>query len=402
MFSEWYEEIRNSIFSTGDTPSRGNASGFVGLPSSDDPAIGQILWDEELGTGGRLDDLILETSHQMKQEVYGGAVYAVVPLYATSICMEECVYCNYRAGNKGIGVERIRLSDDELIEEARYLIEEKGLRTLELVYATDPLVRADSMCRHVELLERLLSQYGGGSVGINTEALEVEEYRSLVDAGLSFAVLWQETYDRERYGEVHLGKTKKTNFEYRLNAYERMIEGGIKNIGMGVLSGLAEWRPDWAMLIQHENYLRQEYGLGAAVLGIPRLKVAAGALLKESSFIPTRQEFLVTVALHNIYSPRTMAFVNTREDWELCVDLSKGGGCLFTFNCSTIPGGYSLGHRGYQFPTHSYDTATYVGRLQEQNLHAVFEWTLNEVESNSNEISRKASRHPNNAAMSLS
>lgn len=377
MFSTQYQTTRNGIPSGTKCLSTEAALKRVKEASSSDPTIADLLWADGLGTNGPLDKLILETSKNTKHRIYGGSVYAVVPLYATSICMEECVYCNYRAGNKGIGVERIRLSDSELIAEARHLIEKKGLRTLELVYATDPLVRADSMCRHVELLQRLLNEYGGGTVGINTEALEVEEYRELVDAGLSFAVLWQETYDRDRYAEVHLGNTKKTNFEYRLDAYDRMISGGIKNIGMGVLSGLADWKFDWAMLMNHEAYLRQEYGIGAAVLGIPRLKIAVGALLKESSFTPTRQEFLVAVAIHNIYSPDTLAFVNTREDWELCVLLSKGGGCLFTFNCSTIPGGYSLGHKGYQFPTHSYDTVAYVEKLEEQDLHAVFNWTLN-------------------------
>ncbi|HSS21972.1 MAG TPA: radical SAM protein [Pyrinomonadaceae bacterium] len=377
MFSTHDRAIRNNIFSTLDVLSEADGLNALDSTASYDPNIARVLWTNGLGQDGAVDQVILLRSQKAKQDIYRGSVYAVVPVYSTSICMEECGYCNYRAGNKGFEVERIRLKDDELVSEARFLIEQKGLRALELVYATDPLVRADAMCRQVKLIKKVLDEYGGGTVGINAEPLEIEDYKQLVDSGLSFAVLWQETYDRRRYGEVHVGKTKKPNFAYRVDAYERMIRAGITNIGMGVLSGLSDWKLDWAMLMHHEHYLRETFGVGAAILGIPRLKVAAGAVVTDTPFIPTRQEFLVAVALHNIYSPNTMPFVSTRENWQTCVQLSRGGGCLFTFNCSTIPGGYSLGHTGYQFPTYSYDVVAYADQLQKENLSAVLNWTLN-------------------------
>jgi len=310
----------------------------------------------------------------LKSALYGNRVFAIVPIYVTSICSEQCVYCNYRAGNKGIGVERRRLSDPELEQEALYLVEEKGLRVLELVYATDPRMRADTMCRHVELLRRLLDSRGGGLVAISAEALEESEYRRLVDAGLSISVLWQETYDKSRYSMLNPGKTKKANFEYRMDAYERMLLAGVPHVGIGVLSGLAEWKQDWAMLMLHEEYLQRQYGRGATILGIPRLKRAPGALLQASPFTPTRQQFMVTVALHNIFSPTTAAFVSTREEWDVCVDLARGGGCLFTLNCSTTPGGYSLQHGGCQFTSHSYDAPVYSAKLRAEGLKPIFLW----------------------------
>jgi 2-iminoacetate synthase len=339
-----------------------------------------LFWQEEFGIGGALDRAILDRAAELKSAHYGSRVFAIVPIYVTSICSEQCVYCNYRAGNKGIGVERRRLSDQELEQEALYLVEQKGLRTLELVYATDPRMRADTMCRHVELLRRLLDSRGGGLVAISAEALDESEYRSLVNAGLSISVLWQETYDKSRYPMLHPGKTKKANFEYRMDAYDRMLLAGVPHVGIGVLSGLAEWRQDWAMLMLHEEYLRQQYGRGATVLGIPRLKRAPGALLQESPFTPTRQEFLVTVALHNIFSPTTAAFVSTREEWDVCVELARGGGCLFTLNCSTTPGGYSLQHGGCQFTSHSYDAPVYSAKLRSEGLEPVFLWNHQDLE----------------------
>ena len=141
-----------------------------------------------------------------------------------------------------------------------------------------------------------------------------------------------------------------------------------------MLSGLSDWKRDWAMLMLHEEYLRQHYGRGNTILGLPRLKQAPGALFQESPFIPSREKFVVTVALHNIFSPATAPFVSTREDWDVCVELAKGGGCLFTLNCSTTPGGYSLQHGGCQFAAHSYDAPVYSTRLKSEGLDPVFDW----------------------------
>lgn len=344
----------------------------------------QVLWDPRLGKGGNFDRTVLDQSMAAKRRQFLGEVYAVVPIYVTSICSEHCLYCNYRAGNRRAEIERIRLTESELLREVEFLVQQKGLRALELVYATDPHLRVDSMCRHIELVRNYLDHHGGGIVGINAEALDESEYRMLRDAGLTFAVLWQETYDEQRYKELHPGSTKKARFEYRLEAYERMLAAGVQHIGMGVLSGLADWRRDWVMLMEHEAHIYRSHGIPAAILGVPRLKPAAGALVQNTTFTPTRQEFLLALAIHNLFSPQTLAFVNTREDWNLCVEMAAGGGCLFTFNCSTIPGGYSLGHRGYQFPTGTYDAPVFAAELQKCGLKPIFDWDFgNRVSDNS-------------------
>jgi len=338
-----------------------------------------FLWREEFGHGRALDRTILQRSVELKTALYGGRVFVIAPIYVTSICQEQCLYCNFRAANKGVGVERRRLTDEELELEALYLIEQKGLRVLELVYSTDPCMRVDTMCRHIELLRRLLDEHGGGLVGISAEAFEQDDYRRLVDAGLCWSVLWQETYDRSRYAELHPGKTKKANFEYRLNAYEYMLAAGVEHVGIGVLSGLSDWRRDWAMLMLHEEYLQQHHGGGATILGLPRLKPAPGAPFQQSPFIPGRKEFLATVALHNMFSPTTAPFVSTREQWDLCVELARGGGCLFTLNCSTTPGGYALHHGGCQFPANSYDAPIYSAKMEAEGLEPVFDWKAGDL-----------------------
>ncbi len=375
MFSDRYESVWQQVSEL----SRTRAKSLESLEPTVAPDFAPVLWSEGFGERGELDSAIIGGAARVKSAVYGGQVFVIAPIYVTSICEEQCFYCNFRAGNQGVGVERRRLSDDELEKEARYLIEEKGQRVLELVYATDPRMRVDAMCRHVETLRRVLEQHGGGLVGISSEAFEEKEYRQLVDAGLCWSVLWQETYDRSRYAALHPGKTKKTNFDYRLDAYEAMLAAGVERVGIGVLSGLSDWRRDWAMLMLHEEYLRKNYGQGATILGTPRLKSAPGAFLHDSPFTPTRQEFEATIALHNIFSPTTVPFVSTREDWEVCVELAAGGGCLFTLNCSTTPGGYSLHHGGCQFAANSYDAPVYSEKLKSAGLDPVFNWKTDDL-----------------------
>lgn len=339
-----------------------------------DPALARLLFAPGFGTGGELDAILLARSEQVKSELFGRTVQAVVPVYVSSICKEDCLYCNYRSSNQGAAVRRLRLKEEELRQEAQFLIEEKGFHCVELVYASDPAMRGAAMCRHVELVRNLLERNGGGAVGLSAEALEEHEYRSLLNAGLSFSVLWQETYDRLRYQQLHPGRGSKASFEYRLEAYERMLAAGLRDIGIGVLTGLSPWRRDWAMLIRHEAWLRQRYGHSATILGIPRLKAAPGALIHSTAFLPSDQEFLAAVALHNLIFAEVRPFVSTRESFEMCVQLARGGGCLFTFNCTTIPGGYTLRNPGYQFPSGSYDAPVYSLKLAEAGLSTDWNW----------------------------
>ena len=369
MFSNHYQAVWNQLSEFSSEAAKVRCP----LPFMTPPEYISLLWNREFGKGGELDQAILARSAEVKRALYCEQVFVIAPIYVTSICGEQCLYCNYRGGNKGIGVERRRLTDEELEREALFLIREKGVRVLELVYASDPRMRADVMCRHVELLHRVLDGHGGGQVGLSAEAIEESEYRSLVNAGLNWSVLWQETYDKDRYTILHPGKTRKADFDFRVNACERMLAAGVKHVGIGILSGLSDWRRDWAMLMRHEEYLTQTIG-DVRILGIPRLKLAPGAPLREAPFLPSRSEFLAMVALHNLFSPATAPFVSTREDWDLCVELARGGGCLFTLNCSTTPGGYSLHHEGCQFTSHSYDAPTYATKLRGEGLEPVFNW----------------------------
>jgi len=328
----------------------------------------------EFGAGGPLDAGLAARARLRKLEHFGGSVFPVSPLYVTSVCKERCTYCNYRAGSTDPDLKRVRLGDAQLEQEVRFLAEERGLRAVELVYASDPQITADDICRHVELTARILARHGRAVVGLSAEPCSADEYRRLRDAGLTFSVVWMETYDPQRYRELHPGKQTKTDFGWRLESYERMIEAGLEGIGYGVLSGLADWRRDWSMLVVHQRWLRKHYGRGPNILGIPRLRPAPGAPFDPGGCLPSDAVFRSLAAWHNALFPDVMPFVSTREEFETCLQLAAGGGCLFTFNCSTVPGGYTLDHRGAQFRTGDYDALRFAPRLRAAGLEPDWAW----------------------------
>jgi hypothetical protein len=110
--------------------------------------------------------------------------------------------------------------------------------------------------------------------------------------------------------------------------------------------------------------------------------MAPGAAFQESPFTPTREEFVATIALQNIFLPETAPFVSTREEWDVCVELARGGGCLFTLNCSTTPGGYSLHHEGCQFTSQCFDAPVYAAKLKAEGLEPKLCWKVSDLYRN--------------------
>lgn len=328
---------------------------------------------------------IIQNSIEVKKSHFNNIVFPIVPLYVSSICQENCKYCNFRVANKNINILRKRLTDEELKREVKFLAE-KGFRVIELVYASDPLISSDDIIRHIKITKEVLfKKWGKGTVGINSKPYSTQEYSELKKEGLDFVVLWMETYDKEVYRKMHSAYAEKADYNYRYNAYERMLDVGIRNIGMGVLFGLSNFGKDINELFAHIDQLAQKYGDFNLILGIPRLKPAEGAEIKSTSHIPTDEEMETIVARYNIKYPFALPFLNTRESWDVNVNLARGGGVIFTFDCSTIPGGYSLGARGYQFPTYSFPVETYATKLAE-NLNTIgfpakieYDWNFEKI-----------------------
>ena len=291
----------------------------------------------------------------------------IIPVYLTSFCQNECLYCGYRQSNPL--AERIRLGLADF-ERQLDLILSWGHRQIELVLSDDPEFGPETVARYVAATRRKLEALGGGVVALCSPVYQQEDYVRLREAGLDWVVEWQETYHRLHYDRWHFAGSPKRNFESRLDLWDRVIPAGITKIGMGVLLGLYDFRYDALAVIEHGNYLRRSYGIDPHTLGIPRLKPARGVLAsqKPSRFTVSDDDFRLVVSVYHLAFPTSRLFFNTRESYDLNISLVAAGD-LFTVDCETLPGAYLRRHLPGQFSTHDYPPRREVlARLAQRGL----------------------------------
>jgi len=329
-------------------------------------------------------DVIYSAAQKLKKNVIGKVVYLPVPLYVGNTCVNNCVYCGFRKDNKDI--IRKTLTDDELEQKVMELIA-NGFRMIELVYADSYNVQIIE--RHVKITKTLLEKAGGGEVILNSAPfLDSKDYKFLNKAGVDVVVEWMETEDQSRYLELHPGATSKTNFSSRAECYDRMLKGGMKNIGIGILFGLADWKKDVLALIEHARYLEKTYKV-APVIGIPRLKPAVGApyfsdqKYEYEKYKVSDEQLKLAVAVYRLAMPYSQIFISTRETPELMFELLEkcGGGNLFATECSVQVGAnHDVGHKTVtteggssgQFEVYSLKIKDVVERLNKNGLIASF------------------------------
>ncbi len=291
-------------------------------------------------------------ARQVRERLAPHTVEFVIPVYLTSFCENECLYCGYRQSNAL--AERVRLSLDEFSRELD-LILSWGHRQIELVLSEDPQFGPDVVARYVELTRQKLDCLGGGVVGLCSPVYEREDYVRLRAAGLEWVVEWQETYHQPHFDRWHVTGSPKRDFEYRLDLWDRVIGAGIEKIALGALLGLYDWRYNALATIEHGNYLRRAYGLDPHAIGIPRLKPARGVLAsqKSSRFTVSDDDYRLILSLYHLAFPGSRLFFNTRENYEMNISMVEAGD-LFTVDCDTFPGGYLHHDTPGQFSTHGF------------------------------------------------
>jgi 2-iminoacetate synthase len=300
-------------------------------------------------------------ARRVRQRLAPPTVEFVIPVYLTSFCENECLYCGYRQSNAL--AERVRLGLDEFSRELD-LILSWGHRQIELVLSDDPEFGPDVLARYVELTRQKLDGLGGGVVGLCSPVYEREDYVRLGAAGLDWVVEWQETYHQPHFNRWHVIGSPKRDFESRLDLWDRVIAAGIKKIALGALLGLYDWRYDALAAIEHGNYLRRAYRIEPYALGIPRLKPARGVLAsqKASRFTVSDDDYRLILSLYHLAFPHSRLFFNTRENYEMNISM-VGPGDLFTVDCDTFPGGYLRHETPGQFSTHGFPQRREVVRV---------------------------------------
>jgi 2-iminoacetate synthase len=291
----------------------------------------------------------------------------IIPVYLTSFCQNECLYCGYRQSNPI--AERVRLGLEDFDKQLD-LILSWGHRQIELVLSDDPEFGPETLARYVAATRRKLESLGGGVVALCSPVYQQEDYVRLREAGLDWVVEWQETYHRPHFDRWHFPGSAKRNFESRLDLWDHVIAAGITKIGMGVLLGLYDFRYDALAVIEHGNYLRRTYGIEPHAIGIPRLKPARGVLAsqKPNRFSVSDDDFRLVVSVYHMAFPTSRLFFNTRESYDLNIPLVAAGD-LFTVDCETLPGAYLRRHLPGQFSTHDYPPRReVVARLEQRGL----------------------------------
>lgn len=322
-------------------------------------------------TGSEAYSNILAAADRIKKETLGTKVYLPVPLYISNYCQNRCLYCANRVGNTSL--KRKRLTKDEISKEIDALIED-GFRIIELVFGDDPALSTENVVEYVEVLKRKLGNVSGGLIALNAKPLQTKDYALLNKAGVDIVVNWQETYNKERFADIHPRNTPKANYTFRVAAQERMLKAGMKNVGVGILFGLYSFKQDVISLVKHGRRLAKKYNI-TPIIGIPRLKTAKGQKYTSPKYDVGDNQLQLAVAVLRLALPYSHIFVSTRENKQLAFKLlKKGGGNIFASKCSVFPGGYTTESRPKdgQFEVFSYNTKEIREDLEDMDYKPTF------------------------------
>ena len=288
-----------------------------------------------------LTERIFQLAKEIKQRFYGNRIVMFAPLYLSNYCVNGCVYCPYHAKNKTIA--RRKLTQQE-IEREVVALQDMGHKRLALEAGED--------LRHnpIEyILESIRTIYGihhkNGAirrVNVNIAATTVENYRRLRDAGIGTYILFQETYHKEHYEELH-PTGPKSNYAYHTEAMDRAMEAGIDDVGIGVLFGLNLYRYDFVGLLMHAEHLEAKFGVGPHTISVPRICPADDISTEDFPDAISDGMFERLVAVIRISVPYTGMIISTRESEAVRRRVLELGVSQISGGSRTSVGGYAEG-----------------------------------------------------------
>lgn len=280
---------------------------------------------------------IYSIAGKLKKAIYGNRIVVFAPLYISDHCVNNCTYCGYRRDNT---FSRRKLSYDEIQAEVK-LLEKMGHKRLALELGEDPV-----NCPIEYTLDSIDAIYStkldNGAIrriNVNIAATTTENYTKLHEKGIGTYILFQETYHKPTYDKVH-PKSLKGDYNYHLTAFDRAMEGGIDDVGGGVLFGLYDYKFEVLSLMLHNEHLEENFGVGFHTISVPRLKKAEGMSLEEFPHLVSDEEFKKIVALIRIAVPFTGLILSTRESLEMRQEVIKYGVSQVSAGSCTGVGGY--------------------------------------------------------------
>ncbi|KAB3533530.1 [FeFe] hydrogenase H-cluster radical SAM maturase HydG [Alkaliphilus serpentinus] len=312
---------------------------------------GKGLSLEEAAALLQLEDLDLmedlyHAAREVKNTIYGKRIVVFAPLYTSNHCINNCLYCGFRVDNKHL--HRKTLNIDEVVEEAK-TIEEQGHKRILMVCGEDP--RYTTITHIVESLKAVYDHTDIRRINVNAAPMSVEDFRTLKGAGIGTYQIFQETYHRDTYRQMHPSGLKK-DYDYRLLAINRAFEAGIDDLGIGVLLGLYDYRFDVLATLMHAQYMDETLNVGPHTVSVPRLRPAIDAAIKETPYEVTDENFKKIIAVYRLTLPYTGIILSTREPSKLRDELFDLGVSQASAGSKTNPGGYhNEDHDAEQFET---------------------------------------------------
>ena len=276
-------------------------------------------------------EVMAQLSLKYTRERFGKTMSLFIPLYLTNSCTNSCVYCGFHVSNK---MKRTVLTFEEMENEYRAIKRLGPFENLLLVTGENPVVAGvDYLARALDLAKPHFS-----NLKIEVMPLKSEEYAQLVEHGLNGVICFQETYNRERYNVYH-PRGMKSNFEWRVNAPDRMGQAGVHSIGMGALIGLEEWRTDVTMLAYHLRYLQKHYWKTKYSVNFPRMRPAENEGFQPNVVMTDKELAQLTFAMR-IFDHDVDISYSTREPAAFRDNMARLGVTTMSAESKTEPGGY--------------------------------------------------------------
>lgn len=279
-----------------------------------------------------------DLAEQIKQDFYGNRIVMFAPLYLSNYCVNGCVYCPYHLKNKHIA--RKKLTQEEIVREVTAL-QDMGHKRLAIEAGEHPeLNPIEYILESIKTIYSIKHKNGAiRRVNVNIAATTVENYRKLKDAGIGTYILFQETYHKESYLKLH-PTGPKHDYAYHTEAMDRAMEGGIDDVGLGVLFGLELYKYEFAALLMHAEHLEAVHGVGPHTISVPRIKRADDIDPDVFDNGIDDDTFAKICALIRISVPYTGMIISTRESKEVREKVIRLGVSQISGASKTSVGGY--------------------------------------------------------------
>lgn len=282
--------------------------------------------------GAKYLEPMARLSRRYTREKFGNTINMFIPIYITNSCSNSCVYCGFHVQNK---IKRIVLTEDEIVREYKAIKELGPFDNLLVLTGENPKVAGvDYIGRALDLAKPYFN-----NLQIEVMPLAAEDYAELRNHGLNGVICFQETYHEANYKKYH-PRGMKSNYEWRVNGFDRMGMAGVEKIGMGALIGLEDWRTDVTMLAYHLRYLEKTYWRTQYSVNFPRMRPSENGGFQPNVVMSDRELAQVTFAMR-IFDHDVDISYSTRETPEMRNNMATLGVTTMSAESHTDPGGYA-------------------------------------------------------------